>query len=67
MQVLRGGDRAIDMVVIDPSPNVVQYESAKTEGYITHKATTEGKGRKQEDGIYLNIGVVANYDGMVLP
>nr|XP_022339506.1 transmembrane emp24 domain-containing protein 5-like [Crassostrea virginica] len=41
-EVLRGGDRAIDMVVIDPSPNVVQYESAKTEGYITHKATTEG-------------------------
>lgn len=43
LQVLRGGDRAIDVVVIDPDIKVTEHEVAKTEGYITHKATKEGK------------------------
>lgn len=43
LQVLRGGDRAIDVVVIDPDIKVTEHDASKTEGHITFKATKEGK------------------------
>lgn len=42
-EVLRGGDRAIDVVVIDPDIKVTEHDASKTEGHITFKATKEGK------------------------
>lgn len=41
-EVLRGGDRAIDVVVIDPDIKVTEHDASKTEGHITFKATKEG-------------------------
>lgn len=41
--MLRGGDRAIDVVVIDPDIKVTEHDASKTEGHITFKATKEGK------------------------
>ncbi|XP_061188552.1 transmembrane emp24 domain-containing protein 5-like [Saccostrea echinata] len=41
-EVLRGGDRTIRMIVIDPSLKTIQHEDSKSEGFINHKATMEG-------------------------
>ncbi|XP_062588057.1 transmembrane emp24 domain-containing protein 5-like [Saccostrea cucullata] len=41
-EVLRGGDRTIRMIAIDPSLKTIQIEDPKSEGFISYKATMEG-------------------------